>query len=88
MRIANEVETLYTCGPAGGGGAAKSAREVVAVVSHRCCRARLVSRIRAFRGKLRCCCASIAHARAGDKGNISNISVIAYDPNDYPLLER
>jgi hypothetical protein len=30
----------------------------------------------------------LAHARAGDKGNISNISVIAYDPNDYPLLER
>jgi len=30
----------------------------------------------------------IAHARAGDKGNISNISVIAYDPKDYPLLEQ
>jgi hypothetical protein len=30
----------------------------------------------------------IAHSRAGDKGNISNISVIAYDPNDYPLLEK
>ena len=31
---------------------------------------------------------TIAHARAGDKGDISNISVIAYDPRDYPLLER
>ncbi len=30
----------------------------------------------------------IAHARAGDKGNISNISVIAYEPKDYPLLEK
>lgn len=30
----------------------------------------------------------IAHSRAGDKGNISNISVIAYDPNDYLLLEQ
>ncbi|RJF91834.1 hypothetical protein [Noviherbaspirillum saxi] len=30
----------------------------------------------------------IAHSRAGDKGNISNISVIAYDPKDYPLLEK
>lgn len=30
----------------------------------------------------------IAHARAGDKGNISNISVIAYDAAHYPLLER
>jgi hypothetical protein len=33
IRIGNEVETLYTNGPAGGGGAAKSARDVVAVAS-------------------------------------------------------
>jgi hypothetical protein len=33
VRIANEVESLYTCGPAGGGGAFKSARDIVAVVS-------------------------------------------------------
>jgi hypothetical protein len=32
-RIGNEVETLYTNGPAGGGGAWKNAREVVAVAS-------------------------------------------------------
>ncbi len=32
-RIGNEVETLYTNGPAGGGGAWKSAREVIGVVS-------------------------------------------------------
>ncbi|MBK4738795.1 acyclic terpene utilization AtuA family protein [Noviherbaspirillum pedocola] len=31
--IGNEVEALYTCGPAGGGGATKSARQVVAVLS-------------------------------------------------------
>ena len=31
--IGNEVEALYTCGPAGGGGATRSARQVVAVVS-------------------------------------------------------
>jgi hypothetical protein len=30
----------------------------------------------------------IAHSRAGDKGNISNISVIAYHPADYLLLEQ
>lgn len=30
----------------------------------------------------------IAHSRTGDKGNTANISVIAYDPADYPLLER
>ncbi len=33
VRIGNEVETLYTNGPAGGGGVTKSAREVVGVVS-------------------------------------------------------
>ncbi|VVE51796.1 ABC transporter substrate-binding protein [Pandoraea communis] len=33
VRIGNEVETLYTNGPAGGGGATKSVREVLAVQS-------------------------------------------------------
>jgi Acyclic terpene utilisation family protein AtuA len=33
LRIGNEVETLYTNGPAAGGGAWKSARDVVAVAS-------------------------------------------------------
>ncbi|WP_407160664.1 acyclic terpene utilization AtuA family protein [Bradyrhizobium sp. STM 3557] len=33
VKIGNEVETLYTNGPAGGGGAWKSAREVIAVAS-------------------------------------------------------
>ena len=28
----------------------------------------------------------IAHSRAGDKGDTSNVSVIAFDPKDYPLL--
>ncbi|MCY3982445.1 MAG: hypothetical protein OXD29_12245 [Roseovarius sp.] len=30
----------------------------------------------------------IAHARAGDKGDISNISVIAYHPKDWPLIKE
>ncbi|MGI9425570.1 MAG: AtuA-related protein [Hyphomicrobiaceae bacterium] len=29
----------------------------------------------------------LAHARAGDKGNTSSISVWAYDPGDYLLLK-
>ena len=33
VRIGNEVETLYTNGPAGGGGVWKSAREVIAIAS-------------------------------------------------------
>lgn len=31
---------------------------------------------------------AIAHARTGDKGDISNIAVICYDPDDYPRIER
>lgn len=30
----------------------------------------------------------LAHLRTGDKGDVSQISVIAYDPADYALLER
>ena len=30
---------------------------------------------------------TIAHARAGDKGNRSNVSVFAYDPKDFELLK-
>ena len=33
VRIGNEVETLYTNGPAGGGGVSKSVRQVVAIAS-------------------------------------------------------
>lgn len=30
----------------------------------------------------------IAHSRTGDKGNISNVSLIAYDIRDYELLRE
>jgi hypothetical protein len=30
----------------------------------------------------------LAHCRAGDKGNTSNVSVIAYDDRYYPLLRE
>ncbi|MET3108970.1 hypothetical protein AAKU67_003865 [Oxalobacteraceae bacterium GrIS 2.11] len=30
----------------------------------------------------------IAHARAGDKGDTSNIALIVFDMKDYPLLEQ
>lgn len=30
----------------------------------------------------------IAHGRTGDKGDTSNISVIAYDPADFPRLTQ
>jgi len=32
--------------------------------------------------------ATIAHTRSGDKGDISNIGVIANDPRHYPVLVR
>jgi hypothetical protein len=31
---------------------------------------------------------ALAHSRTGDKGDTSNISVIAYDARDYELLKR
>lgn len=30
----------------------------------------------------------IAHSRTGDKGNISNISLIVYDKTDFPLIRE
>ncbi len=30
----------------------------------------------------------IAHSRTGDKGNISNVSLIAYDPKDFEMLRE
>jgi hypothetical protein len=31
---------------------------------------------------------AVAHARAGDKGDVSNVAVFAYEPADYGLLRR
>jgi len=45
LRIGREVESLYTNGPAGGGGATHSAREVVAIASTLVPRERVVPRI-------------------------------------------
>ncbi len=30
----------------------------------------------------------LAHARSGDKGDINNVGVIAYEPHYYPLLRQ
>jgi len=30
----------------------------------------------------------IAHSRTGDKGDIINISVIAFDEKDYPIIQK
>ena len=46
IRVGNEVETLYTNGPAGGGGATKSTREVVAVQSVLIARDRVIPSVR------------------------------------------
>lgn len=47
-RIGEEVETLYTNGPAGGGGAWKSAREVIAVASTLIPEARVTTAVQIF----------------------------------------
>src|SRR4029453_10378277 len=41
---------------------------------------------RGIRGDLTMKLRELAHARAGDKGNVSNISVIAHEPGDYAFL--
>ena len=40
------------------------------------------------RGNERSLLRDIAHARAGDKGNTSNVNVWVYDPADFELLKR
>ena len=30
----------------------------------------------------------LAHSRTGDKGNISNVSLIAYDPKEFEMLKE
>ena len=40
------------------------------------------------RGNERRLVRDIAHARAGDKGNTSNVNVWVYDPADFELLTR
>ena len=85
-RVAREVESLYTNGPAGGGGATAVVRQVLAM------RSTLIPRescamacgLRGHSMILR----SIAHGRTGDKGDTCNISVIAYDRRDYSTLAR
>jgi hypothetical protein len=53
VRIGNEVETLYTNGPAAGGGAFKSARDVVAVASVLLPRELATPRVQFVGGELR-----------------------------------
>ena len=36
----------------------------------------------------KCLLKDVAHARSGDKGNISNICLYARDPKDYELLQE
>ena len=86
--IGNEVETLYTNGPAGGGGATKSAREVLSVASTFVPRVardlpRAIARwpdmkLRDHR--------PLAHRRQGRRSRTSRS--IAYDAADYPRLVR
>ena len=37
---------------------------------------------------MRAALSTIAHARSGDKGDTSNIGIIAYDESHYPILVR
>lgn len=122
--IGEEVEALYTNGPAGGGGARKFVTELVGIVSVLVDRQKVMPEVKIFspptpeggvKGRIQTDYNSfiyssytqktteqninmkvppsgvrglyqIAHSRAGDKGNISTLSLIPYDAKDYELL--
>ena len=80
------MEALYTNGPAGGGGVTFSVKPIIAVASTLLSRDAITPRLHweIVHMKLR----DIAHTRSGDKGDISNISVIAYRAEDFDLLRQ
>ena len=84
VRIGNEVETLYTNGP----GRRRRGVEIRPRGAGRGVHPGPGDRrhpLRVLSGgvmRLR----ALAHARTGDKGDISSISVIAYDPGDFAFL--
>lgn len=122
--IGEEVEALYTNGPAGGGGARKFVTELVGIVSVLVDREKVIPKVTIFspptpeggvKGRIQTDYNSfiyssytqktteqninmkvppsgvrglyqIAHSRAGDKGNISTLSLIPYDAKGYELL--
>ena len=80
-RIADEVDALYLNDPASGGGVLKVAREIVGI------RSTLVPESLAAPGELTMTrLRALAHSRTGDKGDISNIAVICYDPADFQRI--
>ncbi len=82
-RIGDEVEALYTNGPAGGGAARKFVTDVVGIVST------LIDRKKIsvwYKHQVHMKLYEIAHSRAGDKGNTLTLSLIPYQDKDYPFL--
>ena len=86
--IGDEVEALYTNGPAGGGGARKYVNEQIGIVSTLVDRAPWKAPSPFANGAPMPKLYELAHCRAGDKGNTSILSLIAYRAADYPLLAR
>ena len=75
-----EVRALHVNGPGGGGGGSDPVvREVLAVQSVLLPRALVDPQVTSRGDPLMVRVYDIAHSRAGDKGDTSNISVIAYD---------
>ena len=85
MIVGEEVEALYTNGPAGGGGARKYVQEQIGIVSTLLEREQVptqvtLKRVVAQMPKLH----ELAHCRAGDKGDTSILSLIAYRRRGFP----
>ena len=85
-----EAEAMLCCGPAGGGGYRGHITPGVVTHSAMIDRDAVSPTVKVYeawtlrRVKLH----EIAHARAGDKGNTSNVSVWVYDPGDYLLVKQ
>ena len=92
-----EVESMLCCGPAGGGGYRGQITPSVITHSALIHRDQVEAESRGAGGMTTQSTAApirriklheIAHARAGDKGNTSNVSVWVYDPGDYRLVKE
>ena len=87
-RVGREVTALYTCGPAGGGGVRTQLRARLGTrLVHAAARARAGELpLRRSGGAMNTVTVPLrhaAHGRTGDKGDRSNISVIAWHPDLY-----
>ena len=84
-----ETRALHVNGPAGGGGGSVPVvRKTLAVQSVLISRTWVDPQVHITKVRYKTRVYDIAHGRAGDKGDTSNISVIAYDAAGWEILQK